>query len=74
MLKIRLKRLGRKKQAFYRVILIDSRKKREGRALKEIGYYSPLDKKIKINIEMIKNYMKHGAQMTKRIEKILKKK
>ena len=53
MLKIRLKRQGRKKQAVYRVIVIDSRKRRDGKALEEVGFYNPLTKETRLNFERI---------------------
>ncbi len=71
MLKIRLKRLGRKKRPFYRIILIDSRKKRDGRALAELGFYNPLDKQHNINIEIIKNKIKQGAKLTKTLQDLI---
>nr|YP_010386029.1 ribosomal protein S16 [Pterothamnion plumula]UPO65099.1 ribosomal protein S16 [Pterothamnion plumula] len=64
MLKIRLKRLGRKKRASYRIIVIDSKKRRDGKALEEIGFYNPLTKETKLNIESIKSRLQQGAQLT----------
>ena len=40
--KIRLKRLGQKKKPFYRVVVADSRRARDGRFIEEIGYYNPV--------------------------------
>nr|YP_010851715.1 ribosomal protein S16 [Echinothamnion hystrix]WGH14643.1 ribosomal protein S16 [Echinothamnion hystrix] len=73
MLKIRLKRLGRKKQPFYRIILIDSRKKRDGKAIKEIGFYNPLNKKHHIDILTINDKVTQGAQITKTVKNIINK-
>nr|WGH12863.1 ribosomal protein S16 [Echinothamnion sp.] len=73
MLKIRLKRLGRKKQPFYRVILIDSRKKRDGKAIREIGFYNPLNKSSELNIQAINEKITQGAQITKTVKNIIKK-
>ena len=42
--KIRLKRIGRRNRPFYRLIVIDSRKRRDGAAIEEIGWYNPIDK------------------------------
>lgn len=72
MLKIRLKRLGRKKRPFYRIILIDSREKRDGKAIEEIGFYNPLNKKYKIDIETVNQKIGQGAKLTKTLEKIIK--
>nr|YP_010618789.1 Ribosomal protein S16 [Rhodomelopsis africana]WAX02802.1 Ribosomal protein S16 [Rhodomelopsis africana] len=71
MLKIRLKRLGRKKQPFYRIILIDSRRKRDGKAIEEIGFYNPLTKQNQLNIIKINEKIKQGAQMTKTVQNII---
>nr|YP_010619564.1 Ribosomal protein S16 [Xiphosiphonia pinnulata]WAX03577.1 Ribosomal protein S16 [Xiphosiphonia pinnulata] len=72
MLKIRLKRLGRKKQPFYRIILIDSRKKRDGKAIEEMGFYNPLNKHHQLNITKINEKIKQGAQITTTIQNIIK--
>nr|WGH13851.1 ribosomal protein S16 [Lophurella pseudocorticata] len=73
MLKIRLKRLGRKKQPFYRIILIDSRKKRDGKAIKEIGFYNPLSKNHQLDIRTINKKIIQGAQVTKTVKNIINK-
>nr|YP_009391336.1 ribosomal protein S16 [Dipterocladia arabiensis]ARW59480.1 ribosomal protein S16 [Dipterocladia arabiensis] len=73
MLKIRLKRLGKKKKPCYRIIAIDSRKKRDGKALKEIGFYDPLNKNTKLNIRQIQEFINKGAQLTRTVQNILKK-
>ena len=73
MLKIRLKRLGRKKRACYRIIAIDCRKKRDGKAVEELGFYNPLNKYKKINITRIEKKIKEGAQLTKTVKNLIKK-
>nr|QCI05062.1 ribosomal protein S16 [Callithamnion tetricum] len=64
MLKIRLKRLGRKKKPSYRVIAIDSRKRRDGQPLEELGFYNSLTKNSKLNLIKIQEYIKNGAHLT----------
>lgn len=71
MLKIRLKRLGRKKRPCYRIIVIDSRRKRDGKAIAELGFYNPLSKNIQINTTKIKEQIKQGAQVTKRVQSLM---
>lgn len=71
MLKIRLKRLGRKKYPSYRIILIDNRKRRDGKALAELGYYNPFTKEIKINTILIKQKIKEGAQLTEKVKNLI---
>nr|ARW60705.1 ribosomal protein S16 [Polysiphonia sp.] len=71
MLKIRLKRLGRKKRPFYRIILIDSRKKRDGKAIEEIGFYNPLTKQHQLHIIKVNEKIKKGAQITQTVQNII---
>lgn len=73
MLKIRLKRYGRKKKAVYRIIVINSKKRRDGKALEEVGFYNPFTKETKINIERINDRIKQGAQFTDTVHNIVKK-
>lgn len=64
MLKIRLKRYGRKKRPSYRIVVIDSRKRRDGRPIEEIGFYNPLTDETTINLEKVNLYKSYGAQTT----------
>nr|YP_009395481.1 ribosomal protein S16 [Polysiphonia infestans]ARW64461.1 ribosomal protein S16 [Polysiphonia infestans] len=74
MLKIRLKKLGRKKRPFYRIILIDSRKKRDSKAIKELGFYNPINKEIQMDIQTIKSKTAEGAVLTKTVKALVQKK
>ena len=71
MLKIRLKRYGRKKHAVYRIIVIDSRKQRDSRALEEVGFYNPFTKEIKLNIPQINKRLCHGAQLSDTVKYLI---
>ena len=62
MVKIRLKRLGYKKNPSYRIVAIDSREKREGAPIEELGYYNPKTKEMKFNVERAKARLAQGAQ------------
>ena len=73
MLKIRLKRLGKKKKPFYRIIVIDSRYKRDGKALEQVGFYNPLTKESRLDLIRIQKRIKNGAQLTSIVKKILLK-
>ena len=75
MVKIRLRRMGSKKNAFYRVVVADSRSPREGRFIEELGYYNPLTDPatIKINEEQAKKWIADGAQPTETVRSIFKK-
>lgn len=72
MLKIRLKRYGRKKLSIYRIIVIDSRKRRDGKALEEVGYYNPLSNESKLNIERIQKRINQGAKLSKTVKSLVK--
>ncbi|GAB6887859.1 30S ribosomal protein S16 [Desulfothermus okinawensis JCM 13304] len=73
--KIRLTRLGSKKRPFYRVVAIDSLRKREGRALDYLGYYNPMvdPAEIKIDLEKVKFWFSKGAQPTETVKSLLRK-
>nr|YP_009313602.1 Ribosomal protein S16 [Galaxaura rugosa]SCW21856.1 Ribosomal protein S16 [Galaxaura rugosa] len=72
MLRIRLKRYGRKKQPCYRIVVIDSRKRRDGRPIEEIGFYNPISKQMSINLDKVKLYKSNGAQESKTVSSICK--
>ena len=71
MLKIRLKRLGSKKAPTYRVIVINSTTKREGRPVEELGYYNPKTKEMKLNKVAAEAWVKKGAQPTDTVKYLL---
>ena len=71
MLKIRLKRLGAKKAPTYRVIVINSTTKREGRPIEELGYYNPKTKDMKLNKESAEAWIKKGAQPTDTVKYLI---
>ena len=74
MVKIRLKRMGRKKSPFYRVVVADVRSPRDGKFIEEIGYYDPNAEPsvIKIDAESAKKWLANGAQPTDTVNKLLK--
>ncbi|MDX9967163.1 30S ribosomal protein S16 [Sulfuricurvum sp. IAE1] len=69
---IRLTRMGRKKQPFYRIAVTDSRKRRDGGWIELIGYYNPMTDPIttKIDEERLNYWLSVGAQMSDRVKKI----
>ena len=71
MLKIRLKRCGRKKTPSYRIIVISSRDKRDGGAIEELGYYNPLTKSLNFDKERMAVRIKQGAQPTLTVKNFL---
>lgn len=74
MVKIRLKRMGKKKAPFYRVVVADARSPRDGRFIEEIGTYDPTKNPSEIHIdeEKAKKWLSNGAQPTETVGKILK--
>ena len=75
MLKIRLRRMGAKKNPFYRIVVADSRSPRDGRCIEEIGTYNPLANPAEINLDVEKaqTWIKNGAQPTDTVRGLLKK-
>lgn len=73
MIKIRLKRYGKKRAASYRIVAIDSRDRRDGRPLEELGYYNPITDETRLHVEGIVKRLKQGAQPTDTVRKILEK-
>lgn len=73
--KMRLRRMGAKKNPFYRVVVADSRYPRDGRFIEEIGTYDPLKEpaEIKIDVEKAKKWISNGAQPTDTVRSLLKK-
>ena len=67
MVKIRLKRLGYKKNPSYRIVVIDSRSKREGAPIEELGHYNPKTKEMKFNVERAKARLAQGAQASETV-------
>ena len=73
MLKIRFKRGGRKKQPFYRIVVMEARTKRDGKVLEELGFYNPLNKTFHINRERTIARLSNGAQPTEVVKNLLRK-
>ena len=75
MVKLRLKRFGRRNRPFYRINAIDSRAPRDGKSIEEIGWYDPMgdgDKKFKIDTDRAQYWLSHGAQPSKIVGDLLK--
>jgi small subunit ribosomal protein S16 len=72
--KIRLKRMGKIRAPFYRVVVMDSRTKRDGRAIEEIGKYHPTEDPsvIQIDSERVQYWLSNGAQPTEAVAALLK--
>lgn len=72
--KIRLKRLGKIRAPFYRIVVADSRTKRDGRVIEEIGKYHPTEQPsfIEVNSERAQYWLSVGAQPTEQVAALLK--
>jgi len=73
MVKLRLKRFGKKREPSYRIIAIHSTTRRDARPLEELGTFNPRTHETKLNIEGIVTRLKQGAQPTDTVRKILQK-
>ena len=73
--KIRLTRMGKKKNPFYRIVVADQRARRDGAPIEEIGYYDPMTNPatIKVDAEKATKWLNNGAQPTETVRSLLKK-
>jgi len=73
--RIRLLRMGRKKKPFYRIVVMDSRTRRDGRYIDKVGHYDPLKKPAEVTIDRDKviNWLEKGAEPSKTVFNILQK-
>ncbi|QTQ14361.1 30S ribosomal protein S16 [Treponema parvum] len=76
MVKIRLKKFGAQKQPYYRIVVQDVRKPRDGVCIEELGTYRPIAKEgdqVSFNVERVKYWLSVGAQPTETVGKLIKK-
>ena len=73
MIKIRLKRYGRKQRPAYRIVAMDSRVKRDGKAIEELGFYNPRTKETRLDTEALRIRLGQGAQPTDAVRTLLEK-
>lgn len=73
MLTIRLARTGKKKQAYYRLVVSDKRKTPTAKFIAIVGNYDPHAKKLTVDAEKLSNYLKNGVQPSDAVAKLLKK-
>lgn len=73
--KIRLKRIGRRNRPFYRMVAMDSRNRRDGAAIEELGWYNPIDSNYSYDLkdERILHWLGEGAQPTDAAKKLLRR-
>jgi small subunit ribosomal protein S16 len=73
MIKIRLKRFGKKREASYRLVAMLSTSRRDGRPLEELGFYNPRTDEVRLEVEAILKRLQQGAQPTDTVRRILEK-
>ncbi len=73
--KIRLKRMGAKRQPSYRIVVADERSPRDGRFIEEIGFYNPLREpaEVRMDVEKVDQWIKNGAQPTDTVRALIRK-
>lgn len=73
MIKLRLKRFGKKREVSYRIVAIESHARRDGRPLQEVGFYNPRTDETRIDVPAVVDWLKKGAQPTETVRSILRK-
>ncbi|MCG6133846.1 MAG: 30S ribosomal protein S16 [Nostoc sp. LLA-1] len=73
MIKLRLKRFGKKREASYRIIAINNLARRDGRPLEELGFYNPRTDEVRLDVPGIIKRLQQGAQPTDTVRSILVK-
>jgi small subunit ribosomal protein S16 len=73
MIKLRLKRFGKKREASFRLVATNSTSRRDGRPLEELGFYNPRTKETRLNTEAIRERLGQGAQPTDTVRSLLEK-
>ena len=73
MIKLRLKRFGKKREASFRLVATNSTSRRDGRPLEELGYYNPRTKETRLDTEAIRARLSQGAQPTDTVLSLLEK-
>ncbi len=73
MIKIRLKRFGKKREVSYRLVAMQSTSRRDGRPLEELGFYNPRTDEVRLETEAILKRLGQGAQPTDTVRRILEK-
>ncbi|MDR0785725.1 MAG: 30S ribosomal protein S16 [Treponema sp.] len=72
--RIRLKKMGSKKRPCYRIVVMDSRAPRDGKAIEELGYYHPVEaenKQLVVNVEKVNDWVQKGAVLSDTVHSLL---
>jgi small subunit ribosomal protein S16 len=73
--KIRLMRVGKRKQPYYRIVAKEARSPRQGRCIEQVGFYNPLvdPAEVRFDMEKVDKWLKDGAQPTDTVKRLLSK-
>jgi len=75
MVKIRLSRGGAKKQPFYHIVVMDSRKARDGRSIERVGFFNPVargqEERLRVDLERVDYWTGVGAQVSERVQSLV---
>jgi len=71
MVRVRLKRTGTRNAACFRVVVIDQRSSRDGKSIEELGFYNPVTKEEKVNLERVAYWRGVGASFTETVEAVI---
>lgn len=73
MLKLRLKRIGRKRSPAYRLVIMENTTRRDGRPVDEVGYYNPISKNSKFDKDKIQKWLNYGVKPSDTVKFLLQK-
>jgi len=73
MIKLRLKRFGKKNQSSFRIVAVNGTSRRDGAPLEELGFYNPRTKESRLNVEGIVKRIENGAQASETVKELLKR-
>ena len=71
MLRLRLKRGGKKRNPIYRIVIMNNTTKRDGKTIEEVGFYNPITKQIRINVTKVITRLKQGVQPSNTVRRSL---
>ena len=74
--KIRLKRMGTKRRPYYRIVVMDTKNQRDGRAIEEVGFYHPIeveDKQLSVQEDRVKEWLSKGARPSDTVKRLFNK-
>ena len=73
MVRIRLKRTGTRNAVCFRIVVMDQRSSRDGKAIEEVGFYNPRSKEEKVNLERVSYWTGVGAEMSETVKDIVER-